>query len=80
MTDNMPHKQSEIWQHVKSGGLYTVEGECMIEADMTPAIIYRSLWDSAVWVRPKSEFYDGRFRNIAVDEITDCRPQQERKA
>lgn len=69
------HKQSEIWQHAKSGGLYTVVGHCLIEADLTHATIYRSLWDGQVWVRPTTEFEDGRFRNIAVDEVTDCTPQ-----
>lgn len=74
------HKQSEIWQHVKSGGLYTVIGHEMIEADLTPATIYRSLWDGAVWVRPTAEFEDGRFRNIAVDDITDCRPEADKSS
>ncbi|AHD09982.1 hypothetical protein [Phaeobacter gallaeciensis] len=71
------YNQSEIWQHVKSGGLYTVIGRGMIEADLTPVTIYRSLWDGAVWVSPTAEFEDGRFRNIAVDDVADCRPQSD---
>lgn len=50
-------------------------GHCLIEADLTHATIYRSLGDGQVWVRPTTEFEDGRFRNIAVDEVTDCTPQ-----
>lgn len=61
--------QSEIWQHRKSGGLYTIIGECLIEASMTPAVIYKSLFGGQVWVRPKEEFHDGRFVNIGLDEI-----------
>ena len=71
-------EQSKIWQHVKSGGLYTIIGHGVIVADLTPATIYRSLWDGAVWVRPTAEFEDGRFRNIAVDEVTDCRPEEDK--
>lgn len=70
----MSNEQSEIWQHVKTGGLYMVVGACLIESDLTPGTIYRSLFDGATWVRPTSEFEDGRFRNLAVDEISDCRP------
>ncbi|WP_065335496.1 hypothetical protein [Tritonibacter mobilis] len=72
------HIQSEIWQHVRSGGLYTIIGHGLIEADLTPATIYRSLWDGAVWVRPTAEFEDGRFRNLSVDEVTDCRPEADK--
>lgn len=61
--------QSEIWQHVKSQGLYTVIGEGLQESDLEPVVIYRSLFDGELWVRPTSEFYDGRFRNIAIDEL-----------
>lgn len=71
-------QQSEIWQHIKSGGLYTVIGHGLIEADLSPATIYKSLWDGAVWVRPTAEFEDGRFLNLAVDEVTDCRPGEDR--
>ncbi|MEO0861129.1 MAG: DUF1653 domain-containing protein [Pseudomonadota bacterium] len=75
----MAVQQSEIWQHKKSGGLYVVvERSAYIEADLTPAVVYRSLFDGAVWVRPAAEFFDGRFRNLSVDEVTDCRPENER--
>ncbi|WP_321362619.1 DUF1653 domain-containing protein [uncultured Celeribacter sp.] len=71
-------QQSEIWQHVASGGLYTVIAHGQREDDLTPVTIYKSLWDGAIWVRPTSEFEDGRFINIAVDEVTDCRPEGQR--
>ena len=67
MSDN---HQSQIWQHVKSGGLYVVVGHGVIEADLTPAVIYRSLLDGITWVRPAAEFNDGRFKNLSVCEVT----------
>ncbi|WP_299933718.1 hypothetical protein [uncultured Pelagimonas sp.] len=117
------NNQSEIWQHVKSGGLYTIitddatimtdwvpknaapvhEGALM-EADLTtvtaymthggtwmvlaqnddlewvgrPCTVYMSLFDGQVWIRPHTEFHDGRFINLSVDEVRDCRPEAER--
>lgn len=72
---NHAQSQSEIWQHVKSGGLYRVETDtALIEVDLTPAVIYRSLLDGQIWVRPAAEFFDGRFRNLAGDELADFRP------
>jgi hypothetical protein len=71
-----PHEeQSEIWQHVKTGGLYRLETDvAIIEADMGQAAIYRSLFDGQVWVRPVAEFFDGRFRNLAIDEVATTVP------
>lgn len=48
-------------RHVKSGGHYTVVCEAMIEATMTPAVVYRAAKDHTVWIRPRAEFCDGRF-------------------
>lgn len=77
--DTSAQHQSEIWQHVKSGGLYRLETDlALIEDGMTRAAIYRSLFDGQIWVRPLEEFFDGRFRNLSVDEITDCRPLSDR--
>lgn len=63
--------ESEIWLHVKSGGLYMILCDtALLEANMSEVIIYKSLWDGSIWVRPSSEFHDGRFRNINVDEVS----------
>lgn len=65
---------SEIWRHVKSDGLYTVvDQNAIIEATMAPAVCYRSLFDGQVWVRPATEFFDGRFVNIPVEQIAEVR-------
>lgn len=66
----LAESQSEIWEHVKSGGLYRiVSTQGINENDMTRVTIYRSLWDGAVWVRPEEQFFDGRFRCLSIDEV-----------
>lgn len=74
------HDQSEIWQHVESGGLYTVVGHGMNATDLTDVTIYRSLWDGLLLVSQTAEFENGQFRNLAVDEITDCRPEADKSS
>lgn len=47
----------------KKGGLYRVTGRGVLEADLSAVVIYD---DAAgqIWVRPVSEFDDGRFTEI----------------
>lgn len=59
--------EATIWKHVKSGGLYSVIATGLLEADLTPVTIYKSLTDSKVWVRPTAEFEDGRFTSFTVE-------------
>lgn len=60
----------QIWQHVNSGGLYVVVGEGVLrEHDLTECIVYRSLIDGQLWVRPATEFSDGRFRKLSLKDI-----------
>lgn len=66
--------ESLIWQHVKTKGLYRVMWYGTLESDMTPVVIYESLHDGCVWVRPTEEFEDGRFRNVSVEEIAGGKP------
>ena len=57
-----------IWRHLKTGHLYQVVCEATIETTMTPAIIYGSPDQKRIWVRPKDEFYDGRFVKLSDEE------------
>jgi hypothetical protein len=56
------------WQHRK-GGWYTVVALGVVESDLTPAVVYRSR-GGRVWIRPLSEFLDGRFERLPPAEYT----------
>ena len=58
------------WQHKKTGGIYEVVIRAVIEATMTPAVVYKSLHDLRHWVRPESEFIDGRFEQVDVTAVS----------
>ena len=55
----------KTYRHLKTGGKYRVLSEnARIEAegmDGEYQVAYQSLKDGQVWVRPKAEFFDGRF-------------------
>jgi hypothetical protein len=64
--------KSQIYQHIKTGGIYVVITDATIESDMESAVVYKSLNDGRVWVRPASEFYDPeRFENLSRQQIAD---------
>ena len=53
----------------RSGGCYAVLHEALREADGAPLVVYQAFDPAApsalygpVWVRPTSEFHDGRFQ------------------
>ena len=33
-------------------------------------VVYRSVKDDSLWVRPESEFFDGRFEEVREDQVT----------
>ena len=63
--------KKETWKHVKRGSVYTEIGRGKIQTD-TPlqdydeVVVYQDSEES-IWVRPVSEFEDGRF--VAIDKI-----------
>ena len=62
--------QSEVWKHVKSGRLYIIiDPRAKYEETGNRCVVYKSLITGQVWVRPLDEFMDGRFVNIAGDEL-----------
>ena len=52
-----------VWTHVKTGGRYVILLQCvLLDLGAVPAVAYTSEKpDQPVWVRPVSEFLDGRF-------------------
>lgn len=62
--------RSKIYQHVKTGGLYIVlENDAFLEKSVEQCTIYKSLQNGKIWIRPYTEFWDGRFRCILKDEL-----------
>lgn len=55
-------KYGDLILHNKTGNVYIYEGRAIIEATMTPAILYRQNGSETAWVRPEEEFFDGRFQ------------------
>ncbi|WP_298912317.1 DUF1653 domain-containing protein [uncultured Roseobacter sp.] len=48
----------------RKGGLYRVLAHGILEADRSEVVIYDDV-EGTIWVRPKSEFEDGRFSELA---------------
>lgn len=56
-----------IYRHKKRGSLYVMVGRAGMQIEEHPElekrafVVYRALADDTLWVRPESEFMDGRF-------------------
>ena len=57
-----PHN---IWKHKKAGGLYRIIMRGFIEASGVDAYVYRCEKTGETWIRPASEFQDGRFELVS---------------
>jgi hypothetical protein len=56
-------------KHLKSDGLYMLHGAAIVQtakplADNQVVVIYEAQ-DGRLFVRPRDEFYDGRFKTLA---------------
>jgi hypothetical protein len=63
-----------VWQHVRRGTRYSVLHIGTLQTsepglDDELCVVYRNVSHYAVWVRPLSEFMDGRFIEIDVVEV-----------
>ena len=52
----------DIFRHNKNQKLYQVIAFCLIESTGDHAVIYRDVDSKILYVRPTSEFFDGRFQ------------------
>jgi hypothetical protein len=59
----------KFYRHNKTKGVYNLLGECRIEETDTLAVMYQDIINEVIWVRPKEEFFDGRFSKIKAVEI-----------
>jgi hypothetical protein len=60
--------KGEIYKHLKTGGLYEFVDMGLIEATKQVAVIYRCQNTGQVWIRPVTEFFDGRFECILQND------------
>jgi hypothetical protein len=67
----------QLYRHKKTGNIYKVIlADCRIEATNTEAVAYQRVLfgmdrhelTTVVWVRPFSEFVDGRFEHVTGNE------------
>lgn len=54
----------EVWKHTRSGGRYEVIAHGRMEDTLLAVVVYRSLKDHKVWVRPSDEFYE-KFERVS---------------
>lgn len=55
------------YRHVKSGGIYRLLNVGLLEATLEPMVVYQNIKTCEVWIRPQSEFFDGRFAKEMPD-------------
>jgi hypothetical protein len=57
---------ADVWRHKARGTTYTIVGAAELQCaapipEKTQVTIYRDCKDGALWARPTTEFFDGRF-------------------
>ena len=70
-------KVNDLVLHIKTGNIYIYLGDALLESTKEPYARYQrcvSHGDRPVWIRPKSEFIDGRFVKINTKELN-CDPK-----
>lgn len=55
----------KLYRHIKTGGIYEFIADAEMESNLEDVVVYQSVEHKTVWVRPSSEFYDGRFEEYA---------------
>lgn len=69
-------KGDRLFKHLKSGKYYwVINSTTMVrESDLEPVVAYTRVnrsnekMDDVIWIRPKKEFFDGRFKVIKLKE------------
>lgn len=56
----------EYYKHVKTSVVYKVICNALIEKTKELAVVYQNVSTSEYWVRPATEFNDGRFERISL--------------
>lgn len=54
--------QDVDWIHLKTGHVYRIVDIALVEASLEPVVVYRRVGSATTWIRPATEFFDGRFQ------------------
>lgn len=71
MPKGFPFKwQRQRWRHKKTGKIVIIGAFPLREEDLTPMVYYTEDCDDPgpSWVRPVSEFFDGRFEPVVEQQ------------
>lgn len=57
--------EQAVFRHINTGNAYQVIAIGDLESNCQAMVVYRAMFGNhRVWIRPKSEFEDGRFEYI----------------
>lgn len=59
------YREDNRYRHVATGGEYRIIMGAWLEKTEEAMIIYLSLETGKCWIRPKAEFFDGRFVSVS---------------
>lgn len=65
LEQQLKNGKPKLYRHLKTGGIYEFITDAEMESNLEDVVVYRSVEHKSVWVRPSSEFYDGRFEQYA---------------
>ena len=63
--------KGSVWEHLKTGHVYSVIGTCRLEATNEPAVLYTRPEDGIIWARAMDQFLDGRFGRISMPAMSE---------
>lgn len=55
---------TSIYRHNKRGTMYQILHIGFLEKDLSEQVVYQDIVTKKIWIRPSSEFFDGRFKEI----------------
>ncbi|HEY3696512.1 DUF1653 domain-containing protein [Phenylobacterium sp.] len=59
-----------LYRHLKTGRIYAVlHAHAELESDRSVVVIYQGVDEETIWVRPASEFHDGRFAKLRPSDL-----------
>lgn len=53
-----------LFRHKKTKGIYQIQMLVTNETDLSVSVVYSNYESGTIWVRPASEFFDGRYERV----------------